>query len=149
VPARRAARSDHTLRPLRLATFLAWFAWQLVLSNLVVAREVVTPRDHIRTGIVRVPLSGCSDLVVTVIANAISLTPGTLTLEARHDPPALYVHVLHLYDIDSARRDILTTQRLVVRAIGSAEAIAALADEEAAAAAAPPTPPAPSQEARP
>jgi multicomponent Na+:H+ antiporter subunit E len=126
VPARRPARRDHALRPLRLAAFLGWFGWQLLLSNLVVAREVVTPRDRIRTGIVRVPVRGCSDLVTTIVANAITLTPGTLTLEARRDPPTLYVHVLHLYDLDRVRRDILTTQRLVVRAIGSAEAIAAL-----------------------
>ena len=32
----------------------------------------------------------------TLIANAVSLTPGTLTLEVRREPPTLYVHVLHL-----------------------------------------------------
>ena len=127
-PARRPERRNHTVRPVRLAVFLGWFAWQLLLANLVVAREVVTPRDHIRTGVVRVPLPHCSDLVVTVVANAITLTPGTLTLEARSDPTALYVHVLHQYDFDQVRDDILTLQRLVVRAIGSAEAVAALDD---------------------
>jgi multicomponent Na+:H+ antiporter subunit E len=127
-PARRPERRDHTVRPVRLAVFLGWFAWQLVLSNLVVAREVVTPRDRIRTGVVRVPLVHCSDLVVTVVANAITLTPGTLTLEARRDPTALYVHVLHQYDLEEVRAGILRLQRLVVRAIGSDRAVAALAD---------------------
>lgn len=115
---------DHALRPLRLAVFLGYFAWKLVVSNLVVAREIVTPRDHIRTGIVAVPMVACSDLMVTIVANAISLTPGTLTLEVRRDPPTLFVHVLHLHDLDQVRRDIRTLQRLAVRAIGSTEAVA-------------------------
>jgi multicomponent Na+:H+ antiporter subunit E len=122
-PARRPARSDHTLRPVPLAAFLGWFSWQLVVANLIVAREVVTRRDHIRSGIVAVPLRGCSDLVVTVVADAITLTPGTMTLEVERDPTVLYVHVLHLYDLERVRRDIATLHRLVVRAIGSPEAV--------------------------
>ena len=120
--AARPAR-EHTVRPLALARFAAWFAYQLVVSNLVVAREVVSPRDRIRSGIVEVPVAGSSDLVITVVADAISLTPGTLTLEVRHEPPALYVHVLHLHDIDRVRRDILHLQWLVVQAIGSRDAV--------------------------
>jgi multicomponent Na+:H+ antiporter subunit E len=68
----------------------------------------------------------CSDLVITVVANAITLTPGTLTVELRRDPTTLYVHVLHLSDLDEVRRDIRTLQRKVVRAIGSAHALALL-----------------------
>ncbi len=125
-PPRRARSRDHTLRPLPLIAFLGYFAWQLLVSNLVVAREIVTPRDRIRSGIVAVPVAACSDLVITVVANVITLTPGTLTLEVRRDPPTLYVHFLHLHDVDEVRRDIRTLQRLVVRAIGSAEALAEL-----------------------
>jgi multicomponent Na+:H+ antiporter subunit E len=113
----------HTLRPLALARFAGWFVYKLVVSNVVVAREIVTPRDTIRSGIIAVPVIGHSDLVTTVVADAISLTPGTLTLEVRHDPPTLYVHVMHLYDPDRVRRDILTLQLMIVRAIGSREAV--------------------------
>jgi multicomponent Na+:H+ antiporter subunit E len=80
----------------------------------------------VRTGIVAVPVAACSDLVITVVANAITLTPGTLTLEVRREPSTLYVHVLHLRDLDQVRRDIRTLLRMVVRAIGSAEALALL-----------------------
>jgi len=125
-PVRRAGAGDHTVRPLRLLAFLGYFAWQLVVSNLVVARETLTPRDRVRSGIVAVPVPGCSDLVTTVVANAITLTPGTLTLEVQRHPPTLYVHVLHIDDLDEVRRDIRTVQTMVVRAIGSTEAIRAL-----------------------
>lgn len=126
LPPRRAGARNHTVRPLPLLAFLGYFAWQLLVANLVMAREIVTPRDRVRTGIVAVPVAACSDLVITVVANAITLTPGTLTLEARREPSTLYVHVLHLRDLDQVRRDIRTLQRMVVRAIGSAEALALL-----------------------
>lgn len=140
-PIKRAPARDHTVRPLRLLAFLGYFAWQLVVSNVVVAREILTPRDRVRSGIVAVPVPGCSDLVTTVVANAITLTPGTLTLEVERDPPTLYVHVLHLDDLDEVRRDIRTVQTMVVRAIGSTEAIRALESSPLPVASSPPTDP--------
>lgn len=125
-PAKRTRPRQHTVRPLKLLRFAGYFAWQLLAANLVVAREVLTRRDNVRSGIVAIPTNGCSDLTITVVADAITLTPGTITVEVRHDPPALYVHVLHLYDIERVRRDVLTLQRMVVQAIGSPEAISQL-----------------------
>lgn len=125
-PLHRLGGEHHRIRPVRMLIFLVYFAWQLLVANLVIAREIVTPRDRIRAGIVAVPVSASSDLVIMVVANAISLTPGTLTLEVRHDPPTLYVHVLHLNDLDQVRETIRKMQRMVVRAIGSTEALALL-----------------------
>jgi multicomponent Na+:H+ antiporter subunit E len=122
-PGRERLSAGHTMRPLRLVIFLGYFAWLLVVSNLVVAREIVTRRDYIRSGIVAVPLAGTAELVTTVLADAMTLTPGTLSLEVRQDPPMLYVHVLHVRDVEGVRRDILRLQRLVLRAIGPADAL--------------------------
>jgi multicomponent Na+:H+ antiporter subunit E len=122
-PGQERLAPGHTVRPLQLLIFLAYFAWLLVVSNLVVAREIVTRRDYIRSGIVAVPVAVTSELVTTVLADAITLTPGTLSLEVRQDPPMLYVHVLHVRDVEGVRRDILRLQRLVLRAIGPADAV--------------------------
>jgi multicomponent Na+:H+ antiporter subunit E len=119
-PGRPHLAAGHRIRPLRLLAFLGYFAWLLVESNLVVAREIVTRRDHIRSGIVAVPLGDSSELVTTVLADAITLTPGTLSLEVGEAPPMLYVHVLHVRDVEGVRRDVLRLQRLVSRAIGPA-----------------------------
>ena len=55
---------------------------------------------------------------MTIVANAVSLTPGTLTLEvSATEPPVLYVHVLHLHDIEEAREDVRTLTRLVREAL--------------------------------
>jgi multicomponent Na+:H+ antiporter subunit E len=143
-PLRPARARDHTVRPLRLLVFLGYFAWQLVVSNVVVARQILTPRDRVWTGIVAVPVPPGSDLVTTIVANAITLTPGTLTLEVTREPPMLYVHVLQVHDLGQVRRDIRTLQTLLVRAIGSAEAIRVL--ESTPLPAATPAPPAPTED---
>ncbi len=106
IPARPGAH--HRVRPVALVRFVAYFLWKLLEANVVLAREVVTPQNSIHTGIIAVPLPGYDDFVVTVVANAVSLTPGTLTLEATRTPePVLYVHVLHLRDLDAARGEVL------------------------------------------
>ena len=107
------------------ARFAGFFVWKLVQASMIVAREVVTPQSRINEGIVAVPIRGVSETLTTLVANAISLTPGTLTLEVRHQPAVLYVHVLHLDDIDAVRRDVQYLEVLAIRAFGSAAAVAA------------------------
>ena len=100
---------------------------KLVQANLVLAWEIITPwRDRIHTGIVAVPLRTSSDLAMTVVANVITLTPGTVTIEAKGTPPVLYVHVLHLDDIERVKAELLHLEALSVRAFGSRAARAQL-----------------------
>lgn len=116
----------HRPRPIAALWFLLFFLAKLVEANAVLAWEVVTPRNRIREGIVAVPVRGCSPVVVTIIANTISLTPGTLTLEVDPDREELYVHVLHLRDLELVRTGLLRFRDLAVRAFGSPEARAAV-----------------------
>lgn len=111
-------------RPLAAIRFAAYFAWKLVEASALVAWEIVTPRNRITEGIVAVPVRDVSDTVTTIVANAISLTPGTLTLEVARDPSVLYVHVLHLRDVEAVRRDVLHLESLAIAAFGSARAAA-------------------------
>ena len=120
-------RSSSRLRPLAAARFAAWFAWKLAEASAVVAWEAVTPRNRINEGIVAIPIRGVSDGVITLVANAISLTPGTLTLEVRRRPAVLYVHVLHLHDIEAVRREVRHLEVLAIRAFGPLEAARAIA----------------------
>lgn len=106
-----------SLRPLALLRFLGYFLWALVRSSAVVAWEIVTPGDRTYQGIIEMRLDTTNLGVATLIANAISLTPGTLTLEVREDPLRLYVHVLHLRDMDAVRAELDHLHRLVVEAL--------------------------------
>ena len=49
---------------------------------------------------------------------AAALTPGTTVIEAEHDPPRVFVHVLQLADIDSARAAVQQLELLVIEAFG-------------------------------
>lgn len=95
--------------PLKLwyfVEFTGYFLWHLILANLKVAYDVVTPTHHMRPGIVSVPLDIRSALGVTLLGNMISLTPGTLTLHVEEDNSMIYVHVMHLSGVEEFRDEI-------------------------------------------
>ena len=112
-----AHREHHRVHPLALVRYFAHMIVALVKSNVVLALEILTPTDYTRPGILEIRLPSCSELVLTVIANSITLTPGTLTLEARTETSTLVVHVLHLRDADAARAEVEELHRLVSRAL--------------------------------
>lgn len=110
------------VRPFAALHFLGHFIYKLVEANAVVAWEVITPNNEgVNEGIVAVPVTGASDAVVTILANAISLTPGTLTLEVRDDPPMLFIHVLHLRSIEQTRADVKRLETLARRAFAQGD----------------------------
>lgn len=90
-------------RGLGLALF---FLWELLVSSLRVAWDIVTPRHNMRPAIVAVPLDISSDAGITLLANLISLTPGTLSLDVSEDRKVLYVHAMYVDDADAFRRSI-------------------------------------------
>ena len=110
------------VRPIALVWFGVYVLYKLVESNLVLAWEIITPTNKINNGVVAVPLRTTSPSVMVVVANVITLTPGTMTIEVAGDPPVLYVNVLQLHDVERVRRDLLHLEKLAVRAFGSAEA---------------------------
>lgn len=118
------------LRPAAIARFACYFLYQLTRSTFAVARAVISPRGRLRSHIVTFPLRGGSDAVVTLVANSISLTPGTLTLEVRSDPLTLYVHALDVRDRDGLVHDLRTLEALALRAFGDADLAAGPAPDE-------------------
>ncbi len=104
--------------------FLGRYVWTVVMSNVRVAWEVVTPRnDQIREAIVAVPIRCGSVPVALLVANAVSYTPGTLTIELTEDPLVLYVHVLHFESVEAVQQDVAALEDLVCSALVSAESV--------------------------
>jgi multicomponent Na+:H+ antiporter subunit E len=128
---RNPRRGTIAVRPVRAAHFVGFFLVKLAQSSVTVARTVLAPHDRVHTGIVAVPLSGCSDALATLIADAISLTPGTLTLEVRREPLTLFVHALDVRRLDQVEADVRRLEVLAVRAFGDRAAIAGLATDDA------------------
>jgi multicomponent Na+:H+ antiporter subunit E len=87
-------------------SFTFFFLWEMVKANLRVAYEVITPHYTMSPGVVAVPLDATSDAEITLLANLITLTPGTLSLDVSTDRQTLYVHVMFVTDAESFRRQI-------------------------------------------
>lgn len=85
---------------------LGSFIVELVHSNLRVFWDVITPGHISRPGIVGVPLRAETEIEILLIANMISLTPGTLSIDLSDDRRTLYVHVMFLDDPDRFRKSI-------------------------------------------
>lgn len=97
------------LRRLGSTLSLVWlFLHELCLSAFRVARIVLTPnlRDALRPAIIAFPLSVKSDAEIALLANLITLTPGTLSVDVSADKNLLYVHALTFESRDKVIAEI-------------------------------------------
>ena len=87
-----------------------------VPSAVRVARDVLSPRLRVRPGVVAVPLDARTDLEITLFANLVSLTPGTLSLDVSPDRRTLYVHAMDLPDgdVEAWSRELKRTEARVI-----------------------------------
>ncbi|MCB5202766.1 Na+/H+ antiporter subunit E [Neorhizobium sp. T786] len=90
----------------RVLSLLALFFKELSLSAYRVAVMVFSPRLDLKPGIFAYPLTVDRDFEITLLANLITLTPGTLSVDVSPDRKTLYVHTLDCSDADATRRDI-------------------------------------------
>lgn len=132
-PVGRAGRPG--VHPVAIARFGAWFAGALVVATCRVAVLAVRPRVDLDQSVVPVRLRATSVLVTAFVANSISLTPGTLTVEVVPDddaddvgPRSLLIHSLDTSDVAAVRRDCAAIESLVVAAFGTEEDRRRLAD---------------------
>lgn len=84
------------------------FLYELMASAVRVALIVIRPniRDGLQPAIVPVPLTVKTDAEITLLANLITLTPGTLSIDLAEDRSTLFVHVLTTGDQESVIADI-------------------------------------------
>lgn len=94
------------VRLARLPGFLLFFLKELLIANLKVAAAVLSPEGRLRPAIVAVPLTVDRDAEIALLANLISLTPGTLSLHVSPDQRTLYVHAMATSSPDDLRQEI-------------------------------------------
>lgn len=90
----------------RILSLLALFLEELALSAWKVAVLVVSPRMDLKPGIFAFPLTVTRDFEITLLANLITLTPGTLSVDVSEDRKTLFVHAIDCSDIEATKRDI-------------------------------------------
>jgi multicomponent Na+:H+ antiporter subunit E len=98
---RDAEGGEYFNRIPRMISFVFYFLYELLKANLQVAYDVVTPRFYMTPGIIGIPLSARTDLEISLLANLISLTPGSLSLDVSDDRKVLYVHAMYIGDKDA------------------------------------------------
>jgi multicomponent Na+:H+ antiporter subunit E len=103
---RTASIRAYGLKLFHLVGFGAYFLRILVKSNWQIAKEVLRPRPSQTPRIVRYDVAGLSAVKITTLANAITLTPGTLVMDISDDQQTLYVHCMYAADRDAAVRDL-------------------------------------------
>ncbi|MCO5150390.1 MULTISPECIES: Na+/H+ antiporter subunit E [unclassified Shinella] len=94
------------IRPLKLLSLVLLFIKELALSAWKVAVLVASPKMALKPGIFAFPLTVDRDFEITLLANLITLTPGTLSVDVSADRKVLYVHALDCSDPVGTRRDI-------------------------------------------
>lgn len=85
------------------------FLYELLVANLTVLSKVFSPRLNIKPGIIKVPIEVEGPFWITTLANMITLTPGTLTVEISPDNHYFYVHCLNIDNEESIVSDIKDT----------------------------------------
>jgi multicomponent Na+:H+ antiporter subunit E len=97
-------RSGYFLKFRQALGLAAFFVWELILANLRVAYDVLTPRHHMRPGVVAIPLDVRTEAQITVLSCLITLTPGTLSIDVSGDRRTLFIHAMYIdADVDALR----------------------------------------------
>lgn len=125
----RSDRPEVGFRPIAALELFAYFVWELIVASAIVAWEVVTPRIGINAAVVSVRLTSDVPGIVTAVANMVSLTPGTVTLEIDDENSTLFIHVLHLKSVEVTRESILRLERLTLDAFPPRVTLSTVVDE--------------------
>jgi multicomponent Na+:H+ antiporter subunit E len=109
--------------------FLGHFVVDLVVSAAQVAWQTIRPGGIRHSAIILVQMRTDSDLLLTVVAESLTLVPGSVVIDMDRENRTLSLHILHvrdMADVERRRAAVLAEENRVVRAFGSAEEIAAL-----------------------
>jgi multicomponent Na+:H+ antiporter subunit E len=85
------------------------FIRELILSNISVLKVILKPKLDIRPGIFALSTELQKDWEITILANLITLTPGTLVIDVSNDNKVLYIHAMDIADAEEAINSIKNT----------------------------------------
>jgi multicomponent Na+:H+ antiporter subunit E len=117
LPCRMWGGDEYFRRPWRILRLAAIFLYELVVSAATVAWLVLRPGLRFESAIVAVPLDARHDLGITLFANLISLTPGTLSIDVSDDRSTLYVHAMDTRDCEAEKEAMKRTFERPIREV--------------------------------
>lgn len=93
-------------RPWLLIKYIVIVLYEILVANVVVAKLILSRQDKLQPGFLHVPLELESSIAIAVLANTISLTPGTVTCDLSDDRRSLLIHALHVKDPQATVNEI-------------------------------------------
>ena len=90
----------------RTIGFFFFYIKEVIIANMRIAYEIITPGQNMKPGVLAIPLELKSDLEILTINNLITMTPGTLSLDVSTDKKVIYIHAMYIDDADEIRRQI-------------------------------------------
>ena len=102
----RKGLGDCVKKAVRAVGFIFYFLWEVLLSSVRVAYYVLTPFHNMKPAVLAIPLDVKTDGEILFLANLITLTPGTLSLEVSDDRQVLYIHAMYVDDPEELRNSI-------------------------------------------
>jgi len=104
---RRFFKTELYLRRVFAVIYLTFlFFKELIMANIDVLKVILKPKLDIQPGIFALPTDLKSDWEITLLANLITLTPGTLVIDVSDDQKTLYVHAIDVPDVQDAINSI-------------------------------------------
>ncbi|MCL0064075.1 Na+/H+ antiporter subunit E [Dehalococcoidia bacterium] len=101
---------------MRFIPYLGWLVFHIIIANINVARLVLDPRLPLRPGIIKLNSRLKSDVAQTTLANSITLTPGTMTVDVVGGD--FYIHCLAIEDEEKILDEERKFERQVERLFG-------------------------------
>ncbi len=101
----------------RFIRFVFFYLGELIKANARVAYDVMTPDYFMRPGVLAVPLEARTDAEIATLANLITLTPGTLSLDVSSDRRVLYIHAMYIDDEAQLMEEIKYLEQRVLEVL--------------------------------
>lgn len=98
---------------------LVVFIKEMIVANFIVIAQVLRPKLNIKPGIIAFPTELETGAQVTLLANMISLTPGTLSMEVSPDNKTIFIHVFNIDDEEAIIKGIKETFEKRIKEVAS------------------------------
>ena len=116
---RAQGKRDYVHRVGSVFALAGFFLFDLVKSNVLLARDILRPTPSFEPALLSFAVVDLSPAATVLLTNLISLTPGTLTIDAEEGGRVIYVHSLYARDPDAVRQRIDRLATMIRRTTAS------------------------------
>ena len=103
------------MKPWFIILFLINYLLRLVRAGIYVAYDILTPQFRMKPEILRIPVKVTSDQHLLALANLISMTPGTLSLDFTDDKQFIYIHAMYVNSREDIYKEVKSLEKMIKR----------------------------------